>query len=191
MESSVAFTSRIEKGQLSVSQLVQSEATACVTQNQEKLPSILKTIIFCGKQNIALRGHREGGGTGQNPGNFLALLDFRVDSGDTILANHFKECPRNAQYKSPTIQNELIACTGEWIRNHIIQEVIEARFFSVCADEVTDVANKEQLPLVVRFVDRDDTIREEFVDFVVCDTGTTGVASTCCQNHGGIGKLWS
>lgn len=85
------------------------------------------------------------------------------------MANHFK-------YKSPAIQNELIACTGEWIRNHIIQEVLEARFFSVCADEATDAANKEQLPLVVRFVDKNDTIREEFVDFVICDTGTTGVA---------------
>ena len=76
MESSVAFTSHIEKGHLSVSQLMQSEASACIKQNREKLLSILKTIIFCGKQNIALRGHREGGGTGQNPGNFLALLDF-------------------------------------------------------------------------------------------------------------------
>lgn len=73
------------------------------------------------------------------------------------MANHFKECPRNAQYKSIVIQNDIIACTGEWIRNHIIQEVMEAHFFSVCADEATDAANKEQLPLVVWFVDKNDT----------------------------------
>ena len=134
---------------------------------------ILKTIVFCGKQNIALRGRREEGSTGQNPGNFQALLQFGIDSGDSVLANHFKECPRNAQYRSPGIQNELIACTGEWIRKRIIQEVVEARFFSVCADEASDVSNKEQLPLVIRFVDKTNSIREEFV---VCDTGTTGVA---------------
>lgn len=69
MESSVVFNSNIEKGQLSVSQLVLSEASSRVKQNHEKPLSILKTIIFC-KQNIALRGHREGGGRGQNPENF-------------------------------------------------------------------------------------------------------------------------
>lgn len=130
MEDTVAFTSRIEKGRLSVSQLLQSEASTCVKHNREKILSILKTVVFCGKQNIALRGHREeDGGTGQNPGNFLALLQFRIDSGDVVLANHFEESPRNAQYRSPGIQNELISCTGEWIRKQIIQEVVEASFF--------------------------------------------------------------
>ena len=33
-----------------------------------------------------------------------------------------------------------------------------------------------QLPLILRFVDVAGTICEEFVDFVLCDTGTTGTA---------------
>ena len=27
-----------------------------------------------------------------------ALVDFRIDAGDFILADHFKTCARNAQY---------------------------------------------------------------------------------------------
>ena len=54
----------------------------------------------------------------------------------------------------------------------------------MCADEATDAANKEQLPLVVRFVDKNDTIREEFVHFVICDTGVALAAK-------GFRKLWS
>ena len=72
---------------------------------------------------IPLRGHREQAGTNTNLGNFKVLLDFRVDAGDVVLADHFKTAPRNAQYSSPRIQNDLILCTGQWIRKQLIQEV--------------------------------------------------------------------
>ena len=112
----VDFTNRMEKGSLSVYQLMQGEASTLVKSNKAKLKSILKTIIFCGRQMIPLRGHREQPGVNINPGNFRALLDFRVDSGDTVLANHFKTGAQNSQYTSPQIQNDLISCTGEGIR---------------------------------------------------------------------------
>ena len=80
---------------------------------------------------IPLRGHREQAGANVNPGNFRALLDFHVDAGDTVLAEHFKTGAQNAQYNSPRIQNDLISCTGEWIRKQIIQEVQNAKFFQL------------------------------------------------------------
>ena len=171
------FVNRMEKGALSVQQYMQSEASTLVKANRLKLMSILKAIVFCGKQVISLRGHHEhGGGPKTNPGNFRALLEFRVDAGDSVLADHFKTAAKNAQYSSPQIQNDLISCTGEWIRNQILAEVKKAKFFSVCADEAADCSNKEQLPLVLRFVDATNSIREEFVDFFHCDTGTAGSA---------------
>ena len=155
------FMNRMEKGALNVYQYMQNEASA----------------LLCGKQVISLRGHREhGGGPNTNPGNFHALLNFHIDAGDSVLADHFKTAAKNAQYSSPQIQNDLISCTGEWIRNQILAEVKDAKFFSVCADEVADSSNKEQLPLVLRFVDVTNSIQEEFVDFFHCDTGTAGSA---------------
>ena len=35
---------------------------------------------------------------------------------------------------------------------------------------------KEQLPLVLRFVDEAGAIREEFIEFILCESGTTGEA---------------
>ena len=67
---------------------------------------------MCGKQNIALRGHRDDDKCRSNPGNFKALLKFRVESGYLILKEHFKSCPKNATFSSKTIQNELIEVTG-------------------------------------------------------------------------------
>ena len=167
----VDFLARMEKGALS-DQYMQSQASTLVRENRLKILSILKTIVFCGKQNISLMGHREQADAGPdtNPGNFRALLNFRVEADDSVLEDHFESMPHNAQYISPQIQNDLISCTGEWIRKQIIEEVKTAKFFSICADEAADCSNK------VHFVDESNTIREEFVDFILCDTGTTGVA---------------
>ena len=50
-----------------------------------------------------------------------------------------------------------------------------AQFFTLIADEVTDCSNKEQLSLVLRYVDRESSqIREDLVSFVECDTGVSG-----------------
>ena len=54
---------------------------------------------------------------------------------------------------------------GQYIRNDIIAKVKQANFYSVIADEVTDTANKEELPLSLRFV-LDGPVKEVFVDFV-------------------------
>ena len=43
----------------------------------------------------------------KNAGNFQALLDSRVESGDEILEEHFKTVPRTATYRSKTIENHL------------------------------------------------------------------------------------
>ena len=55
---------------------------------------------------------------------------------------------------SPQVQNELINIAGESILKEIIDEVREAQFYSVMADEVVDISNREQLTVVVRFVDK-------------------------------------
>ena len=54
---------------------------------------------------------------------------------------------------------------GDHIRDLIIQEIKEAKCFSICCDEVTDNANLEQLSLVLWFVDKECMITEEFLDF--------------------------
>ena len=78
--------------------------------------------------------------------------------------------------RSKTIQNDIIACCGDHIHERILAEVRKAKYFSILADEVSDVSNTEQLSLVLRFVDESNEIREEFVDFLPCTDGTTGQA---------------
>ena len=58
---------------------------------------------------------------------------------------------------------------GDHIRDSIIQEIKEAKYFSILCNKVTDNAYLEQLSLVLRCVDKECMIREEFVDFRCTD----------------------
>ncbi len=63
-------------------------------------------------------------------GNFLALLDFRVDAGDVVLENHLKNAARNATYTSKSIQNEIISNIGRSIQDQLVTD-IQQNIFSL------------------------------------------------------------
>ena len=62
---------------------------AQIDENREKMKLIVKTVIFCGQNNIPLRGKRDDNPDDSNlQGNFQALLEFNIDSGDLKLKEH-------------------------------------------------------------------------------------------------------
>ena len=100
------------------------------------MKSIVKTVIFCGQNNIPLRGKRDDNADDSNlHGNFQALLEFRIDSDDVKLKEHHENAPKNATYRSKTIHNEIIETVGNYICSKIIAEVKQTRMFSVMADK--------------------------------------------------------
>ena len=70
-----------------LNQLMQAQ----IDENREKMKSIVKTVIFCGQNNIPLRGKRDDNPDDSNlQGNFQALLEFRIDSGDVKVKEHIE-----------------------------------------------------------------------------------------------------
>lgn len=94
-----------------------------------------------------------------------------------VLEKHLKEGAKHAMYTSKTIQNELIQCIGNHLRDKVLDEIRVAKWFSVLCDEITDISTKEQLSLVIRFVDSSCNIREEFLDFILTDRITGEVVA--------------
>ena len=141
---------------------------------------IVDAVILCGRQNLAFRGHRDDSKhletNDVNPGNFLEILKCGARCANISFEDFLHSNPRNATYRSKTTQNQLIDICGELVTREIVAEVKEAKFFSVFADEATDCANIEQMSLVVRFVDKTFSIREEFLGFVPCKLGLSGEA---------------
>ena len=124
--------------------------------NREKLSSIIKTVLFCGRQGLPLRGHREDGEPIDEPiindGNFRALLRFRIDAGDAVLKSHLTNAGSNATYVSPDIQNQVIDIFGEVFRRKIVAEPRQSKFFSVLSDETRDASRTDQLTICLRYV---------------------------------------
>ena len=141
-----------------------------VRRNREVLKSIVECLLFCARQNIALRGH------GIDEGNFMALIQFRAEH-DEVLRNHLNTAPKNATYLSPQIQNELLQTCAQVLRLKIVADCNESGMFAFLADECTDVSTREQVSICVRFIQQGQLvkIREEFLGFVVAER-TTGAA---------------
>ena len=75
-----------------------------IEDNRRKLIPIIETVILCGRQNFALRGHRDDATNWDkgNPGNFQSLLNYRIKGGDTVLKDHFEKKHKRMQH---TAQN--------------------------------------------------------------------------------------
>ena len=153
-----------------------------IQQNREILTSVLKCLQFCGRQGIALRGHRDDDTNSTlNKGNFKELLNFRVDAGDNILHEHLKTCAKNATYTSKTSQNDLLLCIKEYIQSVIVRHVndqVIGPYYGFQCDEVTDVSNWEQLGIVIRYV-KDSKPVERLLEFVSCEKIT---GEDLCEN---------
>ena len=115
-----------------------------ISENRARLKPIIETIMFSGKQNLPLRGHRDDGNTIveneallAKEGNFRALLQYRIQSGDEALKQHLEKCNKNSTYISKTIQNQLIDIIGKLILKQIIEEVKQAQFYTILLDETS------------------------------------------------------
>ena len=104
-----------------------------------------------------------------------AALHYFSGENPDVLAEHLATAPRNATYTSKTIQNQMINIVADQIRSKIAGNIEAAKWYTVISDEVTDVSNKEQLSLVLSYVDSDTLlVREDLIGFVECNTGITG-----------------
>ncbi len=143
-----------------------------IQQNRESIKCILKCLEFCGRQGIALRGHRDDDTCSSfNSGNFKALLKFRVEAGDKTLSSHLESCKKNATYTSKTSQNELLLCIKEYLQRYIIQDVKAqdiGPYYSYQCDEVTDSSNWEQLGIVLRYSKFNQPV-ERLLEFIACE----------------------
>ena len=81
-----------------------------------------------------------------------------------MLEEHLKNSASNALCTNKSVQNELIVICGDIIRNKILAKVRQAKYFSIIADEATDVANDEQLSICICYVEEGVT-QEKFITF--------------------------
>ena len=159
------FTQAVEHPTSTVSTLLDKKKAANIERNRTILKCVLEAVIYCGRQCIALRGDNEKLNESGNPGNVLSLLKLMANHNEIIRIHLEAPQMKCVTFMSPQTQNELL----EFVAKHIIlqgivQDIKQARFYSIMADEVTS-HNSEQMAICVRFVDSVNDIREEFLQF--------------------------
>lgn len=182
------FQRSIEHPETNIDVRMSSNLFQRIQENRHIVKCCAECILYCGRQCIALRGDNEKRNQPGNPGNFLAMLRL-VANHDPVLKTHL-ETPRqrNSTYISPHTQNEIIEIIGkQMIQKSIVDEIIQARFYSIMVDEVTS-HNQELMPLCVRFVDVQKNIREEFIQFSTLSRVTgEAIAARICSDLTSLG----
>jgi len=141
-----------------------------VANNQEKernrlrLKTSIAAVKWLTLQSCSFRGHDETPQS-KNKGNFLEILNLLAEFNPEIASVILENAPQNAKYTSPDVQKEILSIFAMKVRMHIREEIGDAKF-SILVDETCDVAKREQMALVLRFVDQDGVVQERFFDLI-------------------------
>ena len=177
MTAASGFKERFEKPSSALTYGYDNQRIERVQHNREMLKWDLKTIELC--ECIAFRGHRENVASNEkNCGNFLAILKLLAQTNDDLQNHLTSSVAKNATCLSPKIQNEIInIIVYDILQADLINEIKEAKFFSILADEV-ESHQVEQLPICIRFVDKNNNIGEEFLERGRCEQLSGKVIAT-------------
>ncbi|KAK2871050.1 hypothetical protein Q8A67_023577 [Cirrhinus molitorella] len=139
------------------------------TLNKEYLKSLFDVVVMMGTQNIPLHGHsdKEPRSKSFTPSNFQALLEYRINAGDEFLRKKFEGSSVNLEYCSSTQLQQMLDVIENCVREELLAEVKEGRFFSLIVDNLVEIGGESHLPLFIRFVDKTNSLREEFVGLLL------------------------
>nr|XP_023908720.1 zinc finger MYM-type protein 1-like [Quercus suber] len=142
--------------------------------NQDKieyrtqLNAIVDCIRFLLHRGLAFRGHDESDDS-SDKGNFLELLQFLADHND-VINEVLQNTPKNSKLTHPDIQKDIVNAVAYKTTDAIIED-LGSGFFSILVDESRDISIKEQMAVVLRYVDKKGIVTERFLGLVhVADT---------------------
>ena len=120
------------------------------------LIEVIKCLRYLARQGIALQGH-------DGNDNFTQLLRL-IGTKDSNITDHL-EGKIGHKYTHNDVQNELLDIMAVLTLQEKLKLISGCKFFSIIADEGTDVSNKEQLSFCLRTVDQDLNPSEDFIGF--------------------------
>lgn len=136
---------------------------------REYLKSLFEILVLLGKRNIPLVADKATDANHMS-NNLQALIDYRINAGDDALKKRFERNAVNAEYLSAVQQSQLLDVCENTVREEILMEVRESRFFSLVTGDLVQFGEVKHLPLFLRFVNQQNVLREEFLDFVPFDS---------------------
>ena len=153
-----AHNQAIKKGEdlLKEKQHIQSVFVKQAKQDKIEYRIQLNAIVDCVKfllcKGLAFCGHDESQGSSDR-GNFLELLQFLGDHNESInevQQNSWKNC----KFNHSDIQKDIVNAIARETSKVIIKD-LDNGFFSILVDESHDISVKEQMALVLHYVNKE------------------------------------
>ncbi|XP_071713304.1 uncharacterized protein [Rutidosis leptorrhynchoides] len=139
------------------------------TDNRIRLSAMISACRYCLKCAIPFRGHDEMD-TSIYKGNFLELMDLILSHNEEL--RNLPKALGNNKLVSPYIQKDVVKCFKQEVLECIFKEIGDD-VFALLVDESSDVSKKEQMVIVLRYVDEHGLVKERFVGLVhVKDTSS-------------------
>lgn len=135
-----------------------------VRKNRLLISYLIDVTLTLGKQELPFRGHDESLES-LNRGNFKEVFKCLIKRNQD-LTEHSEKFSNIFTGQSKTIQNELIFCIHEYLTDFIKNEVTdkECFFFGVMADDTTDITERSQCAITIRYVIK-GCLHERFLGF--------------------------
>ncbi|XP_049383041.1 uncharacterized protein LOC125847472 [Solanum stenotomum] len=128
-------------------------------------------------QGLAFRGHDESKSS-LSRGNFLQIISWYAERCDKIRDYVFEHASQNDQMTSPIIQKDIVTtCKIETVK--AILEELNGDYFALLIDESFDISRKEQMAIVLRYVDRMGFVMVRLIDIIhIQDTSALSLKET-------------
>ena len=149
------------------------QTSQAIVNNRLRLKTSIDCIRYLTFQGCTFRGHDEGPDS-KNRGNFSEIIKLISNYREYVANVVLEKAPGNANYTSPQIQKEILGLLSFRVQRAIREEIDDAKYY-IIIDEAHDESRKEQVAIVIRFVDKDGFIRERF--FVVIHVLDTSCAT--------------
>ncbi|XP_030923235.1 zinc finger MYM-type protein 1-like [Quercus lobata] len=156
-----------------------------------QLNAIVDCIKFLLCRGSVFRGHDESQGS-SDKGNFLEFLQFLGDYNKSI-NEVLQKVSKNCKLTHHEIQKDIVNAIACETSKAIIKD-LDNGFFSILVDESRDISVKEQMTLVLRYVNKKGIIIERFLGIVHVASTTAlslkyAIKCLLCEHNLNLSKL--
>ena len=122
-------------------------------KNRRAIKAFIRCTHFLARQHIA------------HTTNFDKLVDLIIACGGQDIKKFLETAARNASYTSKVAVVDFVDAIGTWVEESLLKRLCQAPFYSIMADECTDVTTIEELSIFCRWIE-DGVPVEHFIEIV-------------------------
>ncbi|RWR79953.1 zinc finger MYM-type protein 1-like protein [Cinnamomum micranthum f. kanehirae] len=141
--------------------VIVKQSSQARTEYRIHLKATLASVRFLLRQGLPFRGH-DVSEDSNNMGNFLELLQVLTNQNEAIKRVVLENAPENLKLTTPKVQKDIVNAATAETAQAIIYELGDAPF-SLWVDESRDISIKEQMAIVIRYVDKRGCVIERFL----------------------------